>query len=223
MGLKGERVRLVPSEASLHLENALRWMNDPEVTARLDHLLGVTRRQEEAFFERIETQREHDLHWAILAEDGRTSASSRSTRSTGAPIRHRRTRDRRAGRLGPGLRQRRGPGADPLRLRAARPASDRGAHDQPRDAPGLREMRVPPRRGRPAEDRGGTGGGTTPTCSRSWKRPLREPTESELARAEPLSGCPEGDDCSRSSRMRLRRSTSPRRQLGGGRDRPARL
>lgn len=70
VGLKGERVRLVPSEASLHLENALRWMNDPEVTARLDHLLGVTRRQEEAFFERIETQREHDLHWAILAEDG---------------------------------------------------------------------------------------------------------------------------------------------------------
>src|SRR3954453_2133677 len=70
VGLKGERVRLVPSETSLHLENALRWMNDPEVTARLDHLLGVTRRQEEAFFERIETQREHDLHWAILAEDG---------------------------------------------------------------------------------------------------------------------------------------------------------
>ena len=70
VGLKGERVRLVPSEASRHLENALRWMNDPEVTARLDHILGVTRRQEEAFFERIETQREHDLHWAILGEDG---------------------------------------------------------------------------------------------------------------------------------------------------------
>src|SRR3954453_13272373 len=70
VGLKGERVRLVPSEASMHLENALRWMNDPEVTARLDHILGVTRRQEEAFFERLETQRVHDLHWAILAEDG---------------------------------------------------------------------------------------------------------------------------------------------------------
>jgi hypothetical protein len=83
--LKGERVRLVPSQASIHLENALRWMNDPEVTARLDHILGVTRRQEEAFFERIETQREHDLHWAILAEDGAHLDSSRSTRFNGAP------------------------------------------------------------------------------------------------------------------------------------------
>ena len=43
VGLKGEKVRLVPSEPSLHLENALRWMNDPDVTARLAHILGVTR------------------------------------------------------------------------------------------------------------------------------------------------------------------------------------
>ncbi len=70
VGLKGESVRLVPSQASSHLENALRWMNDPEVTARLDLNLGVTRRQEEAYFEHIETRRENDLHWAILAEDG---------------------------------------------------------------------------------------------------------------------------------------------------------
>jgi RimJ/RimL family protein N-acetyltransferase len=69
VGLRGERVRLVPSEPSEHLENALRWMNDPDVTARLDHILGVTRRQEEAFFERITTQRENGLHWAILTED----------------------------------------------------------------------------------------------------------------------------------------------------------
>jgi ribosomal-protein-alanine N-acetyltransferase len=69
VGLKGERVRLVPSEAALHLENALRWFNDPEVTVRLLYNTGVTRRQEEEFFERVATQRENDLHWAIVAED----------------------------------------------------------------------------------------------------------------------------------------------------------
>jgi RimJ/RimL family protein N-acetyltransferase len=70
VGLKGERVRLVPSERSLHLENALRWFNDPEVTARLELFTGITRRQEEAFFDRIEAQRDTDLHWAIVAEPG---------------------------------------------------------------------------------------------------------------------------------------------------------
>jgi RimJ/RimL family protein N-acetyltransferase len=70
-GLKGERVRLVPSEPALHLENALRWLNDPEITARLDRFFGVTRREEEAFFERLSSRGDADLHWAILAEDGR--------------------------------------------------------------------------------------------------------------------------------------------------------
>lgn len=69
VGLRGERVRLVPSEASLHMENALRWMNDPEVTARLEHITGVTRPQEEAFFDRIASNRENELHWAIVTED----------------------------------------------------------------------------------------------------------------------------------------------------------
>lgn len=69
VGLRGERVRLVPSEPSLHLENALRWMNDPEVTARLAHITGVTRREEEAFFERIASQRDTELHWAVITED----------------------------------------------------------------------------------------------------------------------------------------------------------
>ncbi len=66
IGLRGERVRLVPSEAREHLENALRWFNDPVVTARLDYFMGMTRREEEIFFERMATQRESDLHWAIL-------------------------------------------------------------------------------------------------------------------------------------------------------------
>jgi ribosomal-protein-alanine N-acetyltransferase len=69
IGLKGERVRLVPPEPALHLENGVRWMNDPEVTASLAENLGVTRRLEELFFERIATERENALHWAIVAEE----------------------------------------------------------------------------------------------------------------------------------------------------------
>jgi ribosomal-protein-alanine N-acetyltransferase len=69
VGLRGERVRLVPAEPVAHLENGFRWMNDPEVTVRLEHNTGVTRRQEEAFFDRIALQRENELHWAILTED----------------------------------------------------------------------------------------------------------------------------------------------------------
>jgi RimJ/RimL family protein N-acetyltransferase len=71
VGLRGERVRLVPSEPGLQLENALRWLNDPEVTVTLDQFFGVTRREEETFFDRLAAQRDTDLHWAILAEDGR--------------------------------------------------------------------------------------------------------------------------------------------------------
>jgi [ribosomal protein S5]-alanine N-acetyltransferase len=69
VGLRGEKIWLVPTEPSLHLENALRWMNDPEVTARTAQILGVTRRQEEAFFERIGGPGEEELHWAIMTED----------------------------------------------------------------------------------------------------------------------------------------------------------
>ncbi len=68
IGLKGERVRLVPPDRTLHLENALNWMNDPEITATLKINFGVTRRQEELFFEKIETQRQNDFTWAILDE-----------------------------------------------------------------------------------------------------------------------------------------------------------
>jgi RimJ/RimL family protein N-acetyltransferase len=69
VGLRGERVRLVPAEPVAHLENGLRWMNDPDVTVSLEHHIGVTRRQEEAFFDRIATHRDNELHWAILTED----------------------------------------------------------------------------------------------------------------------------------------------------------
>jgi RimJ/RimL family protein N-acetyltransferase len=67
-GWKGDRVRLVPPDRSLHLENALRWMNDPEVTRTLKYNLGISRKQEEAFFDRVESQRDSEFVWAILDE-----------------------------------------------------------------------------------------------------------------------------------------------------------
>jgi [ribosomal protein S5]-alanine N-acetyltransferase len=71
VGFKGERVRLVPPDRSQHLENALIWLNDPDVTATLKYGLGVTRRQEELFFEKIETERDKDITWAIIDESER--------------------------------------------------------------------------------------------------------------------------------------------------------
>src|SRR4051794_12743119 len=66
VGWKGERVRLVPPDRRLHLENALRWMNDPEITATLEFNLGISRKQEEAFFDRIEGPSDNDFVWAML-------------------------------------------------------------------------------------------------------------------------------------------------------------
>jgi cephalosporin hydroxylase/RimJ/RimL family protein N-acetyltransferase len=71
VGLRGDRVRLVPLDRSLHLENAYRWLNDPAVTATLKHHFGVSRLEEEAFFERMEGGRDRDLSWGIHDESGR--------------------------------------------------------------------------------------------------------------------------------------------------------
>jgi [ribosomal protein S5]-alanine N-acetyltransferase len=69
VGLQGDRIRLVPSEPTLHLENALRWFNDPAVTRFVAAASGVTRRMEEEFFARMAASRDTDLHWAILAPE----------------------------------------------------------------------------------------------------------------------------------------------------------
>lgn len=71
VGLKGERVRLVPLDRTLHLENALIWFNDPEITATMKLNLGVSRRQEELFFERAEVPNGRDFVWAIHDETER--------------------------------------------------------------------------------------------------------------------------------------------------------
>ncbi len=65
VGLKGTRARLVPADKTLHLENAIRWMNDPEVTRYLNLNIGVSRGMEEEWLERMQ-KRENDFVWAIL-------------------------------------------------------------------------------------------------------------------------------------------------------------
>jgi RimJ/RimL family protein N-acetyltransferase len=46
-------------------------MNDPEITATLEFNLGISRKQEEAFFDRIEGSNESEFVWAILDETER--------------------------------------------------------------------------------------------------------------------------------------------------------
>ncbi len=70
VGLKGEKVRLVPADKTLHLENAIRWMNDPEVTRYLLLTTGVTRGMEEEWLDRVQ-KRENDFVWAILDDHDR--------------------------------------------------------------------------------------------------------------------------------------------------------
>ncbi len=70
VGLKGEKVRLVPPDKTLHFENAIRWLNDPEVTRYLLLNTGVTRGMEEEWFERVQ-KRENEFAWAILDDQDR--------------------------------------------------------------------------------------------------------------------------------------------------------
>ena len=68
VGLQGDRVRLVRLDRGIHLENGLRWMNDPEVTATIERNFGVTRREEEAFFDHAENPGDAAIYWAIHDE-----------------------------------------------------------------------------------------------------------------------------------------------------------
>ena len=84
VGLKGDRVRLVPPDRTLHLENALVWLNDPQITSTLKINLGISRRQEEQFFEQIETRRGTDFTLGDARRDRQAHWLYRpGTRSTG--------------------------------------------------------------------------------------------------------------------------------------------
>jgi len=64
VGLRGEKIRLVPVDRSVHFDNALRWMNDPDVTRFLLHSAGVTPGMEEEWFQKAQ-KRDTDYAWAI--------------------------------------------------------------------------------------------------------------------------------------------------------------
>jgi RimJ/RimL family protein N-acetyltransferase len=70
-GWEGALTRLVPLDKARHLDNALIWLNDPEVTQWL--LIGdfpMTRLAEEAYFDRMSQLTDTDVAWAIETLDG---------------------------------------------------------------------------------------------------------------------------------------------------------
>ena len=65
-GWEGDLVRLVPLDKVKHLENAMRWVNDPEISRYL--LIGdfpMTRIAEEAWFDRVCAHNDKDVAMAI--------------------------------------------------------------------------------------------------------------------------------------------------------------
>ncbi len=71
VGWEGEMVRLVPLDRAAHLDNALRWFNDPAVTAWLE--TGdwpLTRGAEEEFFRAAERPDRGSVHFAVESLDG---------------------------------------------------------------------------------------------------------------------------------------------------------
>ncbi len=69
-GLRGEKVRLVPVDRAQHFDNAIRWLNDPEVTRFMLLTTGVTPGMEEEWFQRVQ-KRDTEFVWAIVDERGR--------------------------------------------------------------------------------------------------------------------------------------------------------
>lgn len=70
VGLRGDKARLVPVDKRLHMDNALRWMNDPEVTQYLLLVMGVTPGMEEQWMDRVQ-KRDVEYVWAIMDDQNR--------------------------------------------------------------------------------------------------------------------------------------------------------
>jgi RimJ/RimL family protein N-acetyltransferase len=69
-GWQGEKMRLVPLEREKHFENALAWLNDPEVTAWT--VLGdlpIGRLYEEEYFKRMMGETPNDVAFAVETLD----------------------------------------------------------------------------------------------------------------------------------------------------------
>lgn len=70
-GWEGEKVRLVPTDPERHLENAYRWINNPDVTRWM--LVGdypITREGERQWFEHLHKPEAGELHFAIETLEG---------------------------------------------------------------------------------------------------------------------------------------------------------
>ncbi len=70
VGLRGEKVRLVPVDRAQHFDNSVRWLNDPEVTRYMTLTAGVTIGMEEEWFQKVQ-KRDTDFVWAIHDERNR--------------------------------------------------------------------------------------------------------------------------------------------------------
>lgn len=69
-GWEGEKTRLVPLERAKHFENALAWLNDPEVTAwTLRGDLPLGRLAEEQWFDRVTGETPDDAAFAVETLD----------------------------------------------------------------------------------------------------------------------------------------------------------
>ncbi len=70
-GWEGEKVRLVPLDRAKHLDNALRWFNDPAITEWLE--TGdwpLTRGEEEEFFKAAEHSGRGSVQFAVESLQG---------------------------------------------------------------------------------------------------------------------------------------------------------
>lgn len=68
--LRGERVQLVPLDKDLHLDNYVRWFNDPEVTRYMLQVMPISRLAEAAFIDRL-AEAQDAVVWAVHDENGR--------------------------------------------------------------------------------------------------------------------------------------------------------
>ncbi|HEX7183585.1 MAG TPA: GNAT family N-acetyltransferase [Thermoanaerobaculia bacterium] len=70
-GWEGEKVRLAPLDKAKHLDNALTWLNDPEITAwTLVGDLPITRLAEEEHFDRAMRGTPEDVSFAVETLEG---------------------------------------------------------------------------------------------------------------------------------------------------------
>jgi RimJ/RimL family protein N-acetyltransferase len=70
-GWDGEKVRLVPLDRDKHLDNALKWFNDPEITRWLETCdWPMTRGAEEEFFRAAERQDRASVQFAVESLQG---------------------------------------------------------------------------------------------------------------------------------------------------------